>query len=234
MKFKSELLTAASGSIGGTTYLRSAGALVRQARPRPTNANSPHQRAVRNFFGVTANAWSNLLSQPQRDAWSNYAALSPVTGRFGDPLTLSGHAMFRRVNTVRLTNAHSLLPDAPTTPGLTEHGITGVAVLKISSVMGGQITIGTPWANQDDGFLQVQTTRFLPPGRNYYSGGLRLWLTQNGQFGGSPVSFFGPDNAFGQLVSDITLGMKCLFRITACTDDGRLSSPLTQLVTAVM
>lgn len=233
MKFKSELLTSASGSIGGATYLHGTGGLVRQAKPKPTNASSPQQRAVRASFQQIAIAWRNLLTDAQREAWIAYAKSTPITGKLGDPLTLSGSQMFNRCNTVRLAAGFLLVADGPSAPGNAEIGQTDAFLVPAPNIYVFTTDPPAAWREDDLGALVVQSTRLLPIARSSYRGRLRQMTVIPGSAASPPVVTFEMLNAFGQRADSATLGQPILFRLTASLPDGRISASKDHFVRAI-
>lgn len=231
MKFKSEIVTSASGSIGGVSYQKSRGGLVRQAKPRNTNSNSPQQRSIRNVFASLAWSWNNALSDLERATWTNYAHLTPITGKLGDPLVLSGSKMFVRYNTLRVGAGLTILNSGPTEPGLTPLIInkaeahTGFPFLQIL------FDVSLPWATAVGGFMTIQTTRFLPQARNSFSGGTRTLTTVLGAATPIANETIEGANAFGQVVNTTRPGLKMRYRFIAGDSTGRLSAVVERFVT---
>lgn len=234
MLFKSEIVTQVSGSIAGTTYSHNSAGLYRRARSIPVNPNSAAQQGVRSNLTTLSQAWNAVLTQVQRDAWDNYATLSPITGKLGDELVLSGQQMYIRCNTVRLLAGVARVDAGPTVPGLI------ALTTPVTTISIGAATLSTAfettdaWANVVGGGLNIQTSRFISGGRNFFKGPYRFNQVVLGA-GAPPAS---PDteaeNAFNQLVADATAGQKCSMRYTAFEDDGRISAVQSELVTIVV
>lgn len=233
MLFKSEIVTQASGSIGGTTYAHNTAGLYRRARSIPVNPNSSAQQGVRANLTTLAQAWNAVLTQAQRDAWDNYATLSPVTGRLGDELVLSGQQMYIRCNTVRMLSGVARVDAGPTVPGLIAL-TTPVATLSIASgIVSIAYTNTDAWANEVGGGLNFQTGRFISAGRNFFRGPYRHNTTELGA-GAPPTS---PEdtanNAFAQPMASATAGQKMSLRYVAFEADGRISAVQSELVIVV-
>lgn len=231
MKFKSEIITAASGSIGGATYLHGKSGLQRQAKPRPSNTSSPGQRAARAEFSELANAWSQTLTQEQRDSWSNFAALTPMTGTFGDQLTLSGSQMFLRCNAPRRQAGLARVLTGPTTPGLSTFSIEFAIVDVSLGIIVVQYKNDDPWNTETGAFLTISTTRFLPFARNRTTGKKRTLVSILGDPGGTPGNVVSTTNAFEQLASQSTPGLKINFSFLGGRADGRISAQQQAFVT---
>lgn len=233
MLFKSEIVTQVSGSIGGTTYSHNSAGLYRRARSIPVNPNSAAQQGVRSNLTTLAQAWNAVLTQAMRDAWDNYATLSPITGKLGDELVLSGQQMYIRCNTVRLLGGIARVDAGPTVPGLIAL-TTPVATI---SIIAASVSVAfdntDAWANVVGGGLNIQTGRFISPGRNFFRGPYR----HNSTVAGAAAPPASPEdtvnNAFGQVVADATAGQKCALRYVAFEEDGRISATQTELATVV-
>lgn len=231
MLFKSEMVTQVSGSIGGTTYAHNSAGMYRRARSIPVNPNSAAQQAVRATMATLAQAWNEIVTQAQRTAWDNYAALSPVTGKLGDELLLSGQQMYIRCNAVRALAGIARVDAGPTTPGLIML-TTPVATL---SIAGPNISVAYTntdnWAGEVGGGLNIQTGRFITGGRTFFKGPYRYLATVDGA-GTPPTSpETSANNAFGQVLADATAGQKMALRYMAFRADGRISAAQTELVT---
>ncbi|MBA7643701.1 hypothetical protein ES703_51433 [subsurface metagenome] len=119
MKFQSQIITAGSGSIGGTTYGHNKGGMYMRGRGTPTNPNSPRQQATRGQFAAFAAAWTGLLDQSERDLWNAYAQTHTVKGPFGEDLYINGISWYIMFNS-RLTDAgfaSKTVPPAFPAPG---------------------------------------------------------------------------------------------------------------------
>ncbi len=221
MKFKSEIVTQASGSIGGATYARNRGGLYRRARSIPVNPNSPAQMRARNVLGQLAAAWGTILTEEQRLEWGAYADLSPTTDTLGDPLILTGQQMYIRANSIRLNAGGTRIDDGPAVGGL----------ITLSEVSGGgnSETLGLllvyssadSWANEEGGLLSIQAGRQIGPAVNFYRAPFRFGEKIDGDDTTAPDGTAAFDNPYG-----ITLieGNFLFFRVTASGADGRPSN----------
>lgn len=101
MKFTSQVFSAVSGSMGGTTFAHNKGGMYTRARGVPTNPNTVRQQAQRSLFGAAVVAWSTLLSSAQRAAWNTYGENVTVTDSLGQPRKRSGQQWFIGSYTLR-------------------------------------------------------------------------------------------------------------------------------------
>lgn len=233
MLFKSEIVTQVSGSIGGTTYSHNSAGLYRRARAIPVNPNTAAQQAVRNDFTTLALAWSQTLTQAQRDEWDNYAVLTPITGKLGDPLTLSGQQMYIRCNATILAGGVARVDTGPAIPGLEALTAPVTTVSIAAASVSTAFTDTDPWANEVGGGLNIQTSRFLSPGINFFKGPYRNLTTVLGAAVPPTSPDTSPNNAFGQAVASATAGQKISMRYVVFALDGRISAVTSELVTVV-
>ncbi len=220
MLFKSQVYTQASGSIGGLTYSHNRGGLYTRARSIPTNPNSTEQQTVRAAFGSLSQRWTQTITQAQRDAWENYAALTPVTNRLGDELILSGQQMYVRCNTVRVQGGIAEVDDGPLIPGNAAFGVTS-----------GTDSIGDyalhyddtdDWLDQTGAGMMIQTSRNLSQSINYFKGPFRFHSIVLGDDSTPPTTPEGLTvNAFGKVFQ---AGLRTYVRARCFLADGRISA----------
>ena len=230
MLFKSEIVTQVSGSIGGTTYSHNSAGMYRRARTIPVNPNSTDQQAVRNILTDLAQNWNNVLNSGQRGSWDNYAANSPVTGKFGDDLLLSGQQMYIRCNSVRMRSGIAVQNTAPITAGLTTLTMPVATVSVAAADISIAYTAADAWANEVGGGLNIQTSRVLSGGINFWRGPNRQLITVPGAAAPPTSPESQSNNAFGQSVTAYNVGQKIYLRYVAFLADGRLSAAMTELV----
>ena len=94
MLIKSQLITQASGSIGGLVGSHNAGGMYFRARTIPVNPGSAAQIAVRNIVAQLTAAWTADLTAAQRTAWQTYADNVPTTNRLGDSINIPASSAF--------------------------------------------------------------------------------------------------------------------------------------------
>lgn len=107
------MVTDARGSVGGTVYSRNKGGAYSRARVAPINRNTPAQTLVRANFASNAKSWSGVLTQPQRTAWTAFAAANPRVNILGASIILSGIAMFQSLNQVLSQIGETNITDPP-------------------------------------------------------------------------------------------------------------------------
>lgn len=225
MKFKSQIITTASGSIGGSTFSRNKGGMYIRARSTPVNPDSFRQQQVRSAFGACIQRW-NTLTDLERSAWENYAKSTPVTNVFGDQILLSGQQMFTRANVILTRSTGGFIADAPTINN------TGTPVSQIGGAAFATgtltVTIFVAGGASTDGDILLQVGRSMNAGQNFYKG----------PYQSAPLVPIAAAAVSGTPTIDdtetdypIIVGTRLPVRLRILYDDGRLSQPITQIVT---
>jgi hypothetical protein len=221
VKFKSSLITQASGSIAGSTFSHNRGGMYIRARATPTNPNSPQQQAVRTAVGTLVNHWTNTLSAAQRAAWDVYAENTPLIDRLGEARNVGGLGMYVRTNTPILQAGLTRIDDAPTTFNTGEFTEPSVGTI---SAGGGTLGIvfdnADAWANEDDAAMLVLISRGQNPGINYFKGPYRYAGKIDGDGATPPTS-----PASMTLPFAVAAGQKVFVQVRVVRADGRLSLP---------
>ena len=229
MKFKSAILTQASGSVGGLTFATGIGGMFIRSRAIPVNPNTEAQNSVRSALGALTSYW-NTLTSAQRNAWNAYAAQVPLADTFGDPRLVSGFNHFVRSNSNRLRVAGSdeIIDDAPTTfnLGSTPVFVSGEAVIDLDGVLTGEVQVDlldAPSPAVVGDFVYVFVSPPFNNNRTFHRGPfLYNALLASGAAADQPLtiaftSIYGWDPAGGQ---------GCQLRIVQTKLDGRLSGEL--------
>lgn len=231
MKFKSEVVTQASGSVGGVTYSHNRGGMYRRARSIPTDPATPEQVAARNAFGNLSQQWGQVLTAAQRAAWDLYAANVQVTDVLGDPINLTGQQWFVKANQPRVLADATNLPvvaDGPT--------IFNRAQLNTLSILAASEATQTillayddtqSWDDTDDAGLIVSVSRPKSPTINFFKGPYRYVAPVLGDSTTPPSqpATIVPPFPFVQ-------GDKLFLEAKLSLDDGRLSQTQRLSVTA--
>lgn len=229
MLFKSQILTQASGSIGGTTFSRNRGGMYTRARTLPTNPNTPRQNAVRSAMTTCVNYWSNELTATERQAWKDYGDNVAVLNRVGDEIYLTGQQQFIRTNVARGA-AESMITAAPTifdTGAPITGTVTSITIeankIGINTGNNSQIWLTNGGAS-DDGDIIVQ---FGPPVNaavNFFKGPYQIAYTVPIAAAGTNTLADGSQDDNRQ-ASPLVAGQFRPVRARICYDDGRLTKP---------
>lgn len=229
--FKSQLVTQASGSVGGTTYSHNAGGLYMRARSIPVNPNTQNQANVKAALTAGVNTWTEQLTQQQRNAWDLYALNVPLTNALGDSRPVSGQNMFLRTFIVegQIASKFSLIVsptvDAPSIFNLGDFTTPGNPTYSAATGFSMTFTNTDPWANETTGFMLIFQGRPRNPARTYFRGPWRLMNIIRGNDAAAPVS---PKTVTAGIVAvtgfPIVAGQKIRTAISVIQPDGRLST----------
>jgi len=227
MKFKSQLVTAISGAVGGLVGSHNQGGMYFRARAIPTDPQSSAQEAIRNAVTTLSNSWSGTLSQAQRDAWEVYAVNVPLTDVFGDSRTRSGEQHYIRSNVPRLQAGLDQVNDAPTVFTLGDFTAPTYSVTAAQDEVVVEFSDDDDWVGEDGSALLVYQSRPQSAGINFFKGPYRLGGNIEGDAGSplsSPEAFTAP--------FPVEAGAKIFFRARVTRADGRLSGATVASVIA--
>lgn len=228
MKYKSQILTQASGSVGGLTFSRNAGGAYTRGRSVPTNPNTPAQQAVKAFLSNLSQQWTSLLTVAQRAAWEAYAQAVPVKDTLGEERPISGNAMFIRCNMPRLVAGLALVAAGPTTytlAGLTPPSI--VSATGSSGIISVSYSNSDGWATAVGGGLLVFASQPQSAGINFFKGPFRY----AGRVSGATMPPTSPAAITAPF--PFVAGSRVFVRMVATNADGRLSADLIRFQLAV-
>lgn len=137
------LVTAAAGSIRGTTFSRSANGLVVKVKPLPVTRRTPYAAAARQRIASLNTAWLAMSAGDKAD-WLTFAGTQVFTNKFGDVVAGTAYKAFMRCNAANLYSAAGSQGYGPTltAPAVTASVLpalptftfnTGTRVLEYSS-----------------------------------------------------------------------------------------------------
>lgn len=180
MKFKSQVYTQASGSIGGLTYSHNQGGLYTRARSIPVDPASAFQLAVRNAVAQLVSRWRSSTMSVHRANWEVFAANTPVVNSFGDSVLISGQAWYIKANTARKAAGKNIVDPAPLTYGMADLTTPTIIFHSAAQTIEVAFTNTDEWATAVGGFLLVYVSRPQNIGINFFKGPYRLAGTING------------------------------------------------------
>jgi hypothetical protein len=166
MKFKSSVLTQASGSVGGITYSHNRGGMYQRARATPVNRKTARQMTVRNAMNLAHTAWLSLTAGV-KSQWNAYASGTPVKDALGNNIYLTGRAMFIRQYVLANQASMTQKTTAPVSTGLCN--LTGPTFALHGTSCTVTYTNGDGWRTAS-GFLSVFVSPPKSVGVNYYDG----------------------------------------------------------------
>lgn len=222
----SALVSEFSGSQGSTVASRNRFGPYFRNRTLPVNPNSATQQIRRNVLKLASQAW-RTLTDAQRSAWNEAAALIPLVDSLGRTYYQTGHEYFvSTCQAIRLYDAAGAFPTLPTsivTP------IDPASITPASSAGANTMTVAftvTPLAALTK--LIVEVTPMLSPGVNFVRRSLLQIVFTGAAATVSPANIFAAYTAvFGSLVA----GKKVMIRIYAVTSTGGRSGKISVLHT---
>lgn len=219
MKFKSALVTQATGSIGGMTASHNRGGLYLRARAIPTQPNSPEQQAVKAWMAQISARWVNVLTQAQRDAWAVYSNQVQLIDKLGEPRNIGGVAMYNRTNIPRLQAGLALIDDAPLTFNLGTFTPPTIDEISDPSSMIA-FTNTDAWASTDGGACFVLISRPQNPSIGFFKGPFR--------FAGVIAGAATPPTSPATITNPFTYtaGQKGFIQVRIQQPDGRTALPI--------
>ncbi len=227
MKFKSQVYTQASGSIGGITYSHNAGGMYTRGRSIPTNANTVQQQVIRNAVSSLTALWASTLTLAQRAAWETYAENVPLTDTLGEPRNIGGLAMYVRCNVPRIQITLARVDIAPTNFTLGSLTPTISTADVSAQTLSTAFTNTDGWATAAGGALIIYQARAQGPAINYFKGPYRFQAFILGAVT-PPVSPITSAAIFPFAITN-----KVFVQVRATFPDGRLTSPFRGSSTVV-
>lgn len=219
MKFKSAMVSEASGSIGGITFAHNAGGLYMRARRTPTDPGTIYQTAVRQIVASLVNLWVNVLTQVQRDSWDVYAENVPLDDVFGDPRYRSGINHYVRSNVPRMQFAQSRIDTAPTIFDLGEYTLPVYTGTESDQKISTAFNVNDDWVGEDDAFMFSWGSRPQNASIQFFKGPYRSYQLIAGDSAAPPTSPVANDGPFA-----FSEGNKLFLKSNVSRADGRLST----------
>jgi len=221
--FQSTFLAKASGSLAGSVFSHNKGGMYMRSRSMPTNPNTLPQQAVRDAMRICVNAWTNVLTNTERDSWNLYAFNTPILNKIGLPTKRSGQNMFIRSNVSRL---QAILPQVNTGPSTFDLGsftpIDTPTADASSQLCGFNFTNADDWANDLAGAMLVYQSRPQNPTIDFFKGPWQLATIIAGSSMTPPTSPASWTSLF-----PLVAGQKLFIKVRVTQPDGRLSDPQT-------
>lgn len=232
MKYKSQVYTQASGSIGGITYSHNRGGMYTRARSIPVNPSSTFQQAMRGYLSNLVVRWGQTLTQLQRDAWDVYAGNVLRTDALGEPRQLTGLNWYLAINSFRnqCFAGAATIDDAPTV--MTEGVLTPPTVVSATAateVLSIGFTNTDLWASAISGCLGVYVSPPQSAGINFYKGPYRF----AGRISGAPTPPVSPMPVTSPFPFAVGNKLFVQFRSTNPTTDGRISPSFRNFATGI-
>lgn len=224
MKFKSAILTQASGSVGGATFSHNKGGMYIRARATPTNPNSPQQQAVRAIMAALTSHWLTTLTEGQRTDWATYADNVPLPDVLGENRNIPALAHYVRCNVPRLQVGSSRIDDAPIDFNLGTFTAPAIDAIDAATDKATFSWEDTDEWREADGVMIISVSRPQNPSINYFKGPYRYNSTVPGAGPPSPAEH--------DLVFPCAPTQRVFVQFRFSQADGRLSLPFRIFGTA--
>lgn len=227
--FKSQVLTQASGSVGGVTYGHNKSGMYMRARTVPVQPNSSAQLQVRDALTNLVTAWKETLTPAERAAWELYAQNVPVTNPLGDSVKNSGQNWYIGANTPRLQAIAKLSATITRVdPGPTtfDRGDFANPAAQYSEATGMILTLdGTDaWENEDGAAMLAYIGAPQDPSVSFFKGPFRLVGLAEGDSVTPPTTIAVSAANLTALGYTITEGQSVWVAVAVTRADGRLST----------
>ena len=162
-------------SVAGNVFSRNRGGAYVRNRVTPLNPQTVNQTFIRDIMSDAAGNWGALLTQAQRDQWTSFAVLYPVTNVFGESVVLTGQQFYARVfaDLVRRGLTALVVPGA-------NMDVVQLLTLTSTFTLGAPSTFSVAYTPTPIGaltHLSIWATPAMPPGRKYAKNLLRLIFT---------------------------------------------------------
>ena len=239
MKFTPGPLAAdLSGSIGSTTASRNRFGPYFRTKAIPVNPNTTRQQTVRALFATFVTIWNDTLTQAQRDAWNLWADNTPILGKDGSPINITGQNAYVRYNVARGQITEARVDTAPTVfnngnPVTSFAQSVSGTVGSIGILIGNaSTTINISGGASVDGDMSIFLGGPVNPSREFFKGPYQL--TNQQPFITTAIGIIWT-TAIATMTHVIPLaaGQFRSIRFRMIYDDGRLSDKFEQLATVV-
>ncbi len=164
-------------SIGGNTFSRNKGGSYMRQRVTPINPQTVDQINKREILSDLAKDWGTVLTEAQRDSFTNFAELNPRTDVLGQAIILSGIQMYISLSERNLIAGRPKFSQAPLNQDVTQL-TTATATFDIGLTDAFDVAF-TPTVGGNE-FVQVFATPQLSPGVSFIKNRLRLIITAAG------------------------------------------------------
>lgn len=218
VKFLSDRMTSASGSIGGTTFSHNRGGLYTRARRKPVNPQTSFQNGVRNTLGALQ-AMYPTLSAVARNAWYVYSENMTFPNALGLQINYSAQNCYVMLNSPRIQGGLSRIDVAPTIFELATLTPPVPTITAGGSTVSVAYTNTDGWANEVGGALLVYASKPQNITINFFDGPYRF----AGKVSGAATPPTSPAVITLPFVTGPT-GSKQMFKFVAVRADGRISS----------
>lgn len=227
--YKSQLVTAVSGSVGGLNFAHCRAGSYFRAKPNQRCRSTERQAFVRAITRDVLHRWSSVLTDGQRHAWTLYARNVPLPGPLGDLRHVDGRNMFLRANVGRALADLKRATEAPAIFTVASLGpARHISAKAVSDGVRFDFDDSGPWTSDLNSAILVYVAPPQNPTVNFYARTFRYQTKVQGH----PLL---PPNSPKSFVYSypLSLGQRIFYRLVFTGGDSRFSAPtlLTGLVT---
>lgn len=129
----------------------------------PVNPQTTAQQNARNLLSTNSQAWRGL-TEAQRQGWIDAAANFPFTDIFGNTKTLSGSALYIKLNNNLVAAGQAAIPDAPAPVAIPQLIITSLSAAETVPAVS---LVFTDTPVPADFSIVVQTTGNVGAGKSF-------------------------------------------------------------------
>jgi hypothetical protein len=163
------LVTEIAGSIGGSTFQRSAYGNTLRNKPVPIRSTSQAQLSIRQYMKQVHDAWAALDSD-ERIQWQQFTTFANPKIKHDHGVTMSGHALYLKYQVSRLINGLSILETIQYIPMPTWYYPTSIIQESPNLYV---ITNAAPETPLGDIFLIIKLSAPRSASQRFKPGGLR-------------------------------------------------------------
>lgn len=162
------------GSLNGSVFSRNRGGAYVRTKVSPVQPVSVFASNSRQSFKIISQNWASALTAGERAGWIAFAGTHPYINVFGDPLIVSGIAMFQGLNKRLQQLGFDTFADAPPSITVDPPGVIApnCAIASPTNISIAINAMNPPSGGTVSGYLWA--TKVLPPGRNPSQSDFRL------------------------------------------------------------
>lgn len=217
--------SAASGSIGDTTYSRNQYGQYVRARTTPTQPDTTKQVNARTSFSAAVTAWQSTLTAAERTSWQRYADQVLSVDSLGQPQRLSGFQAYLRYYMTVDTASITPVTTAPIIFARADRDPTVYISFAISGNPDAEVYFddSLEWNNTDGAHMLIYSSKPGPATRNFYRSPWQYIDKIDGS-SSSPTSSPTYPN-FAAMTYSNAAGQLLRLKFVIVLPDGRTSSP---------
>lgn len=219
-------ISAASGSLGGSTFSHNANGPYVRLKGNPVNPSSPLQQQVRNQFTAAATSWATL-TDVQRASWVAFANAIVFKDPLGQDYKLNTYQHYVRSYLAMIDAGLTPVQTGPSVLTLPEADPSfSVVASEGTQLLSVTFDNTLAWANEDGGGMRIGHSLPVGGSRNFMSQHYRNTGTVAGSGTTPPTS---PDTQAAQFTLAQT--QKTAVSGLILRADGRVSEPFWDTVT---